>query len=185
MYIVVGLGNPGQRYAGTRHNIGFDTIDYFAAKHGINVNKLKQRALQGEGRIAGQRVILAKPQTYMNLSGEAVRALLEYYKLDSQNIIVIYDDIDLPVGALRIRHKGSAGTHNGMRSILYHLASEQFPRMRIGVGKSDIIPLKDYVMTRYQKDEVPLMEDAVKRCALAIETTISDNLDKAMNLYNG
>ncbi len=185
MFIIVGLGNPGRKYQGTRHNIGFDTIDYIARKYNIKVNKLKHQALVGEGRIARQRVILVKPQTFMNLSGQSVQSLMRYYKVDSTHLFVIYDDIDLAVGALRIRHKGSAGTHNGMRNIIYLLKRDDFPRFRIGIGRSDVIDLRDFVLTRYQKAEVPLMEAAVERCAAAIETALSENLDKAMNKYNG
>ncbi len=185
MYIIVGLGNPGRKYQGTRHNVGFDAIDYIAEQHGIRVGKLKHQALLGEGRIAGQRVLLVKPQTYMNLSGQAVSSLLRYYKLNRDQLFVIYDDIDLPLGALRIRQKGSAGTHNGMRNIIYLLRRDDFPRFRIGIGKSDKIALRDFVLTRYQKDEVAPMEAAIARCERAIVSAIDEGLDKAMSKYNG
>ncbi len=126
MYIIAGLGNPGKKYENTRHNMGFTAIDLLAEKFGIKVNKLRFKALTGEGRIAGQKVLLIKPQTYMNLSGESVRMALDYYKEPPENLIVIYDDIDIPTGSIRIRKKGSAGTHNGMRNILYQIQSEDF-----------------------------------------------------------
>ncbi len=185
MYMIVGLGNPGTRYQGTRHNVGFDTIDYLARKHNIKVNKLKHKALVGEGTIGGRRTMLIKPQTYMNLSGESVMALVQYYKVEPSNLFVIYDDIDLDLGALRIRKKGSAGTHNGMRNIIYLLKRDDFPRFRIGIGRSDVIPLRDFVLTRYQSDEVPVMEKAIERCASAIVTALEESLDKAMSNYNG
>lgn len=142
MYIIAGLGNPGKKYENTRHNMGFTAIDLLAEKFGIKVNKLRFKALTGEGRIAGQKVLLIKPQTYMNLSGESVRMALDYYKEPPENLIVIYDDIDIPTGSIRIRKKGSAGTHNGMRNILYQIQSEDFPRIRVGIGsgkKDDLI----------------------------------------------
>ncbi len=185
MYIIVGLGNPGRKYQGTRHNVGFDTIDYIARKHNIKVNKLKHQALVGEGRIAGQRVLLVKPQTYMNLSGQSVSSLLRYYKVTLNKLFVIYDDIDIAAGTLRIRQKGSAGTHNGMRNIIYLLKRDDFPRFRIGIGRSDVMALRDFVLTRYQKDEVPLMEAAIERCEKAVVSTLTDGLDKAMSSYNG
>ncbi len=185
MYMIVGLGNPGPKYEGTRHNVGFDTIDYLAREHDIKVNKLKHKALVGEGTIAGQRTMLVKPQTYMNLSGQAVLALVQYYKVESSNLFVIYDDIDLDLGALRIRKKGSAGTHNGMRNIIYLLKRDDFPRFRIGIGRSDVIPLRDFVLTRYQRDEVAVMERAIERCERAVVTALQEGLDKAMSNYNG
>ena len=142
MYIIAGLGNPGKKYENTRHNMGFTAIDLLAEKFGIKVNKLRFKALTGEGRIAGQKVLLIKPQTYMNLSGESVRMALDYYKEPPENLIVIYDDIDIPTGSIRIRKKGSAGTHNGMKSIIYDLQFDDFPRLRIGIGtdrKEDMI----------------------------------------------
>ncbi len=184
MYIIVGLGNIGRKYQGTRHNIGFDTVEYLASKHDIKINKLKHKAMLGEGIIAGEKVILAQPQTFMNLSGEAVLALVNYYDLPLENLIVIYDDIDIELGALRIRKKGSAGTHNGMKNIIMLLNDDKFPRIRIGVGRDERMDLKDFVLSRYHKDEVKPMETAVKRCCEAIECLISDGVDMAMNKYN-
>lgn len=185
MYIVVGLGNPGRTYEGTRHNIGFEVIDYLARQHQIKVNKIKHKALLGEMTIGGEKVLLVKPQTYMNLSGETVQSLMHYYKVPLDQLIVIYDDVDLSPGKVRIRKKGSAGTHNGMRHIIQRLQKDEFPRIRIGVGQSEIIPLKDFVLSGFSKDEIPLMEEAVIRSAQAVVETIKSGLDKAMNLYNG
>ena len=179
------LGNPGGRYEGTRHNIGFEVIDYLSRNHHIAVKKIKHKALIGEGTIDGHKVALIKPQTFMNLSGEAVQSAIAYYKVPLENVLVIYDDIDLPPGALRIRHKGSGGTHNGMRNILAILKQEDFPRMRLGVGKSDVIPLEKFVLSGFTKEEIPLMEEAVLRCSKAIQLFIKEGLDRAMNAYNG
>ena len=129
MYVIAGLGNPGKKYENTRHNMGFITIDQLAEKHNIKTDKLKFKALVGEGRIAGQKVLLVKPQTYMNLSGESIREVMNFYKLEPENLIVIYDDIDIEAGTLRIRKFGSAGTHNGMKSVVYQLQSDRFPRI--------------------------------------------------------
>ncbi len=185
MYIIVGLGNPGKKYENTRHNIGFITVDYIADELGIKINKSKNKALVGEGSVSGQKVLLVKPQTYMNLSGEAVREIVSYYKIDLSNLIVIYDDIDIEKGAVRIRAKGSAGTHNGMRSVIYQLQDDNFPRVRIGIGKSDDIPLVNYVVGGFTKDEVNVMEDAVVRAAKGTLSIIEDGIELAMSRYNG
>ena len=134
MYLIAGLGNPGREYVGTRHNIGFEAADALCSKFDIKFNKEKFRAVFGSGTIAGEKVIVAKPQTYMNLSGESIRELAEWYKIDSENIIIMYDDISLPVGKLRIREKGSAGGHNGIKNIIYQLKTDVFPRIKIGMG---------------------------------------------------
>jgi PTH1 family peptidyl-tRNA hydrolase len=135
MYIIVGLGNPGKKYENTKHNIGFITLDLLAERNDIKINKIKHKALVGEGFISGLKVLLVKPQTFMNLSGNSVREVMEYYKEDIEKLIVVYDDVDIPMGRLRIRKKGSAGTHNGMKSIIYDLQDDGFPRVRIGIGK--------------------------------------------------
>ncbi|MEA4989091.1 MAG: aminoacyl-tRNA hydrolase [Anaerovorax sp.] len=184
MYIIVGLGNPGKQYENTRHNIGFITIEQLAEKHGISVTKIKHKALVGEGRISDQKVLLVKPQTFMNLSGNSVREILEYYKEDVANLVVIYDDIDIPAGAVRIRKKGSAGTHNGMRSILYDIKSDQFPRIRIGIGGERKMPLDRYVLGGFTKEEKPLMEEAVMTAVQAVECMLQKGIEKAMNEYN-
>lgn len=186
MYVVVGLGNPGQKYEKTRHNVGFDVIDILAKEYNISVTKIKHKALIGEGRIGSEKVLLVKPQTYMNLSGETLIDIYNYYKIDIENIIVIYDDIDLDVGKLRIRKKGSAGTHNGMKSIVKCLNSTNFPRVRVGVSKP--IPgqdLADFVLSRFKKEELNNLECGLEKAYLAVETIIKENIDIAMNKYNG
>lgn len=184
MYIIVGLGNPGKKYENTKHNIGFITLDYLADKHDIKINKIKHKALVGEGTVSGQKVLLVKPQTYMNLSGNSVREVMEYYKSEPEKLIVIYDDVDIPMGHLRIRKKGSAGTHNGMRSIIYDLQEDGFPRVRIGIGKERKMPLASFVLGGFEKDERELMEEAVERAALAVECMLEKGIDIAMGEYN-
>lgn len=185
MYVVVGLGNPGERYAQTKHNIGFITIDYLAEQHNIKVNKIKHKAVIGEGTIGGEKVLLVKPSTFMNLSGQSVMEIMNFYKVPIENLIVIYDDIDLPVGKVRIRQSGSSGTHNGMRNIIYLLNNQGYPRIRIGVGKQpDYMDLGDYVMTKFNEEEKPLIRDAVKNSALAVEEIVKNGINTAMNKYN-
>ncbi len=184
MYVIAGLGNPGKKYENTRHNMGFITVDRLAEKHDIKVDKLKFKALVGEGRIAGQKVLLVKPQTYMNLSGEAIREVMHFYKLSPENLIVIYDDIDIELGALRIRKFGSAGTHNGMKSVVYQLQSDRFPRIRIGIGSQKKGDLVDFVIGGFSKEEVPVLEEAVTKAVSAVECILEDDVDIAMNRYN-
>lgn len=186
MYIVAGLGNPGAKYHGTRHNIGFYTVELFAAAHGIKLNKIRHKALIGEGRIGDEKVIVVQPQTYMNLSGESLLDLKNFYKIDSSRIIVVYDDIDLDVGVLRIRPSGSAGTHNGMRSVIYQLQSEEFPRVRIGVGRPpEGWDLADYVLSRFGCEEIEPVKDACERAVKGIELIISKGVADAMSRFNG
>lgn len=184
MYVIAGLGNPGKKYENTRHNMGFITIDQLAEKHNIKADKLKFKALVGEGRIAGQKVLLVKPQTYMNLSGESIREVMNFYKLEPENLVVIYDDIDIEAGTLRIRKFGSAGTHNGMKSVVYQLQSDRFPRIRLGIGSQKKGDLVDFVIGGFSKEEVPVLEEAVKNAVLAVECIIEEGIDKAMNQYN-
>lgn len=184
MYVIAGLGNPGKQYENTRHNMGFITIDQLAEKHDIKVDKLKFKALVGEGRIAGQKVLLVKPQTFMNLSGESVREVMNFYKLEPEELIVIYDDIDIEPGTLRIRKFGSAGSHNGMKSVVQQLGSDRFPRIRVGVGKQKRGDLVGHVLGGFSKDEVPLIEEAVTNAVLSVETILSDGIDLAMSQYN-
>lgn len=184
MYVIAGLGNPGRKYENTRHNMGFITVDRLADKHSIKVDKLKFKGLAGEGRIAGQKVVLLKPQTFMNLSGESVREVMQFYKLAPEQLIVIYDDIDIDTGVLRIRKFGSAGTHNGMKSVIYQLQSDRFPRIRIGIGSGAKGDLAGYVTGGFSKAEVPLLRGAVENAVLAIESILSEGIDKAMNQYN-
>ena len=183
--VIIGLGNPGPRYENTRHNVGFDTIDRLSKKHNIAITKIKHKAIIGDGNIEGRRVLLVKPQTFMNLSGESVREIVEWYKVPVKNIIIIYDDIDLPVGKIRIRPKGSAGTHNGMRSVIYQIQSEDFPRIRIGVNKPPQgWDLADFVLSKFSADERKDVEDAIENAADAVEVILKSGIDKAMNRYN-
>ena len=184
MYIIVGLGNPGKQYENTRHNMGFLAVDLLAEKYNIDVNKIKFKALVGEGRIAGQKVLLVKPQTYMNLSGEAVRQAMDFYKIDPEELIVIYDDIDIPTGTFRIRKKGSPGTHNGMRNIFQHIQTNDFPRIRVGIGSGKKENLIGYVTGGISKSEQELLADVLKNSADAAACIIEKGIDKAMNEYN-
>lgn len=186
MYIIVGLGNPTKEYQNTRHNIGFDVIDKLADRFSISGLEKKHKALIGKGIINGQKVILAKPQTYMNLSGESVRELVDYYKVDEETeLIVIYDDISLDVGQLRIRKKGSAGGHNGIKSIIQHLGTDVFPRIKMGVGeKPKGYDLADYVLGHFKKEERVIMDESVIRATKAVELMVADEIGEAMNLYN-
>ena len=186
MYVVVGLGNPGKQYDKTRHNVGFDVIDILAEEYGISVSKIKHKALIGEGRVGSEKVLLVKPQTYMNLSGETLIDIYNYYKIDMENIIVIYDDIDLDVGKIRIRKKGSGGTHNGMRSITKCLGSTDFPRVRVGVSKPRPgQDLADFVLSRFRKEEADDLQVGLEKAAKSVDCMIRENIDKAMNQYNG
>ncbi len=186
MYLIVGLGNPGSKYAGTRHNMGFDTIDELVEKHRISSDGVKMKGMSGRGIIGGERVILLKPMTYMNLSGEAVRAWLDYYKLDpEEDLIVIYDDVDQEPGRMRIRKKGSAGGHNGMKSIIQHIGTSSFPRIRIGVGaKPAGWDLADYVLGHFSKEDRKVVDEVIRDAADAVEMIISEGVDEAMNRYN-
>lgn len=186
LFIIVGLGNPGNNYEQTRHNIGFVAIDELCFRHGIRLNKLKHKATFGEGEISGKRVLLVKPQTFMNLSGEAVRDIMAFHKILLQNLIVVYDDVDLPVGRIRVKEKGSAGTHNGMRSIISQLTLQDFPRVRIGIGRPENPKheLVDFVLGKFPKDEHPIMLEAVKRAADAIEEILKNDATSAIKLYN-
>ena len=186
MYVIVGLGNPSKEYDNTRHNIGFAAIDSLSDKYGISVNEVKHKALLGKGVIDGTKVILVKPLTYMNLSGEAVRAVVDYYKIDEEaELIVIYDDISLDVGQLRIRKKGSAGGHNGIKNIIQHLGHDTFQRIKIGVGeKPKGYDLADYVLGHFSKEEQDVMKDALEKVDGAVKLMLMDDVDEAMNRYN-
>ena len=186
MFIIVGLGNPGRDYQNTRHNIGFDVIDALADAAGISVIEKKHKAIIGKGVLDGQKVILAKPQTYMNLSGESVRDIIDYYKVDEQQeLIVISDDISLDVGMLRVRKKGSAGGHNGLKNIIQHLGHDTFMRIKMGVGeKPKGYDLADYVLGHFTQDERKLMDEAAKSAVEAIRMMLANDVDKAMNQFN-
>lgn len=184
MYLIVGLGNPGKKYELTRHNIGFEAVDLLARQLSVDINKTKFKALIGEGRIGSEKVILAKPQTFMNLSGESVQAMMAFYGIGPENLIVIYDDIDTEPGKIRIRKKGSAGTHNGMRSIIGLIKRDDFPRVRIGIGKQQHGDLADYVLGRFSKDEIPVMGEALDKAKDSVLMMIEKNIDDAMNAFN-
>lgn len=185
MKIIVGLGNPTPQYAGTRHNVGFSVIYNISDTYNIKVDTKKHKALIGKGVIEGEKVILAMPMTYMNLSGESVRELMDYYKCDLSDLIVIYDDISLDVGKLRIRAKGSAGGHNGIKNIIAHLGTQEFTRIKIGVGeKPNKMDLADYVLGRFSKEEQPVIRDSADTACKVVATIISDGIDVAMNKFN-
>ena len=186
MFIIAGLGNPTKEYERTRHNAGFDVIDRLSEKYNIAVDVKKHRAFIGKGMIAGQKVILAKPQTYMNLSGESIRSLLDYYKVDEEHeLLVIYDDISLGVGQLRIRAKGSAGGHNGIKNIIAHLGGQVFPRIKVGVGeKPPKYDLADYVLGHFSKAEKVLMDEGYDNAVRAVEMIVSGDIEGAMNEFN-
>ena len=186
MYVIVGLGNPGREYQNTRHNIGFDVIEALADVAGISVMERKHKAIIGKGVLDGQRVILVKPQTYMNLSGESVRDVIDYYKLDAtQDLIVISDDTSLDVGNIRVRKKGSAGGHNGLKDIIAHLGHDTFMRVKMGVGeKPKGYDLADYVLGHFTGDERKVMDEAAKTAVEAIRMMMSGDIDRAMNQFN-
>lgn len=185
MFAVVGLGNPGRNYSGTRHNIGFDTVELLADRNDIRLNKIKFKSIYGEGIIGGEKVIILKPQTYMNNSGMAVLDLYNFYKMPLENIIVIVDDVDIEFGTIRIRKKGSDGGHNGLKSIIYQLGSQDFPRIKIGIGKKrEEQDLADFVLSKFSKEEKPYIEEAMLKAALAAETIITCGIDDAMNKFN-
>jgi PTH1 family peptidyl-tRNA hydrolase len=183
---IVGLGNPGGRFENTRHNIGFVTVDRFCERHGISVGRLKHKALCGEGIVSGRKVLVVKPQTFMNDSGQSVREVVSFYKTEPADLAVVYDDVDLAAGTLRIRPKGSAGTHNGMRDIIYQLQFDDFPRFRIGIGaERGPVPLRDFVLSGFAAGELDVMREAVDRCVDALEVWVRDGIEAAMQRYNG
>ena len=186
MYIIVGLGNPSKQYEGTRHNAGFMTLDVLADRYNIDISEKKHKALCGKGVIEGNKVVLLKPQTFMNLSGECVRAAEDFYMQTPEEIIVIYDDISLVPEQLRVRNKGSAGGHNGMKNIIAHLGTQDFPRIRVGVGEKPAgMDLADYVLGRFSKGERELLEEAFKEGAQAAVAILCDGIESAMNQFNG
>ena len=185
MYIIAGLGNPGRQYEKTRHNAGFMALDALADQLGIAVEEKKHKGLCGRGVIGGEKVLLLKPQTFMNLSGESIRAAADFYKVDPEHIMVIYDDISLEPGQLRLRKKGSAGGHNGIKSIIACLGTQEFPRIKVGVGaKPDRLDLADYVLGHFSQIEERIMEDAAKEAGQAAQSIIMDGMESAMNCYN-
>jgi len=186
MYIIVGLGNPDRQYQNTRHNIGFDVVDVIASKNHITISELKHKALIGKGIVGGEKAVLVKPQTYMNLSGESVREVIDFYKIDEKSeLVVISDDVSLDVGQIRIRKKGSAGGHNGLKNIILHLGHDEFQRVKMGVGeKPGGYDLADYVLGRFSKEESSLIGDGTKKALQAVEMMLAGDTDRAMNEFN-
>mgnify|MGYP000099348504 CR=1 FL=1 len=185
MYAIIGLGNPEKKYDKTRHNIGFDVIDELASQMGVQVNTKRHKALCGVGQIGSEKVILVKPQTYMNLSGDSVIQFANFYKLNPEEIIVIYDDIDTNPGKIRIRKKGGPGTHNGMKSVVSRLNSEDFPRVRVGIGipefKGDLV---NYVIGNITDEDYEELKKGINKASEAVASIIKDGIDMAMNKYN-
>jgi len=184
MKLIVGLGNPGAEYERTRHNVGWQVLDAFAKKFRVDIARHEKSAMTGTGRVAGGSVMVAKPLTYMNLSGDAVRLLANAYLESTTELMVVYDDIDLPLGKLRIRPNGSAGTHNGMRSIISELQSENFPRLRVGIGAAGEGKLRDYVLDEFSADEQPVIDQAIARAVDALVLFCRGDLKRAMNEFN-
>ncbi|MCE5222383.1 MAG: aminoacyl-tRNA hydrolase [Clostridium sp.] len=184
MFLIVGLGNPGKEYEDTRHNIGFKVVDNIAKEYNIEVNRQKFKGIYGEGFIEGEKVMLLKPTTFMNLSGESVREVVDFYNIDNDKILVIYDDISLEVGTLRIREKGSAGGHNGMKSIIAHLGSDIFPRIKVGIGQPNINLIK-HVLGKFTKEEVTVLSESIQASTKAARKIIESDIKTAMNQFNG
>lgn len=187
MYIIAGLGNPTKQYENTRHNAGFCVIDYLSETYQIPVKQAGYKALYGSGYIEGQKVLLLKPQTFMNLSGESIRAAMDFYKIDpEEELIVVYDDISLDPGQLRVRGKGSAGGHNGIKNIILHTGGQKFPRVRVGVGqKPEGYDLADYVLGHFSKEDQKLMDEAFQEAGKAVAAIVTEGIDAAMNKFNG
>ena len=185
-FMVVGLGNPGRDYEFTRHNAGFLTLDHIAVEENVEIKKLKYKALIGDTVISGHRCLLVKPQTFMNNSGESVREISQFYKIPPEKIIVIFDDISLPCGKLRIRRKGTDGGHNGIKSIIYHLNSDNFPRIKVGVGAKPHpdYKLADWVLSTFKKDEMEELKKAIEKATEVLPYMLDGEIDKAMNKAN-
>lgn len=185
MYLIVGLGNPEEEYANTRHNMGFDAINKISEKNNIKVNKTKFEGLYGTGEIEGEKVILLKPQTYMNLSGQSIKKYADYYKIVPENIIVIFDDIDMEKGQIRIRKQGSGGSHKGMISVVEMLGTEKIPRIRVGIGSPENKKyMIEYVISKINKEEQEQLQPGIEKAEEAVKAIIKEGLDKAMNKYN-
>ena len=186
-WLVVGLGNMGDQYEGTRHNVGFRVLDELAERAGVPVQKLKYRALTNTAQVGGEKVLLMKPVTFMNLSGEAVRPAADFYKIPADHVLVLSDDVALPVGKLRIRRGGSAGGHNGLKDIIRHLGTDQFPRVKVGVGEKPHpdYDMADWVLGKFQGEDKKAIDQAVEKAADAVEMILRQGVDKAMSRYNG
>jgi len=186
MYVILGIGNPGRQYENTKHNIGFISLDYLAASCGIQINKIKHKALIGEGMLAGEKVLLVKPQTFVNLSGESAASIMDFYKLAPEQLIVIYDDATLEEGRIRIRAKGSDGGHNGIKSIIYHLQSDRFCRIKLGVGTPpEHYDLADWVLARFTEEQIKTLSSAVDQVPDMVTEIIKNGTQRAMNRFNG
>lgn len=185
-YIIAGLGNPGKKYETTRHNTGFMFIDVLADKLGVKVNKIQFKATTGIADINGHKCLLIKPSTFMNNSGESLREAVAFYKIPPEKVIVVFDDISLPCGKMRIRRKGSDGGHNGIKSIIYHLKSDMFPRIKMGVGEKPHpdYDLADWVLSSFNKDDIKLMREASEKACEAVELMVDDKIDAAMSKFN-
>ncbi len=184
-FVIAGLGNPGPKYEGTKHNIGFDVVDRLGTKYNIEINKFKHKALVGDGIIDGRRVLLVKPQTFMNLSGESIREIVNFYKIPQDHFVVIYDDTSLPVSGVRIREKGSHGGHNGIRNIIAQMGTDEFWRIKVGIGeKPNGWDLADYVLAKFDKDDLPMMEQGADKAVNAVELILSRGIMDAMNQIN-
>ncbi len=182
--LIVGLGNPGKKYEKTRHNCGFMVIDELARQLNIPVESNKFQGIYGKGKVNGDDVILLKPQTYMNLSGDSLIQFMNYFKVAVEDIVVVYDDLDLPVGKIRLRAKGSPGGHNGIKSIVSHLKTQNFNRVRVGIDKDKFIPVIDYVLGKFTKEQEPLLLESIAQASAALKVAIQDDFSKAMNQYN-
>ena len=184
-FCIVGLGNPGRQYEDTKHNVGFHVIDRLAEKYDIQVTKFKHKALIGDGMIQGRRVLLVKPQTFMNLSGESVREIVNFYKIPQERFVVIFDDTSLPCGSVRIREKGSHGGHNGIRNIIAQMGTEEFYRIKVGIGeKPSGWDLADYVLSKFDADALPLMEQGMDKAVLGVEVMLAKGIHEAANRVN-
>ncbi len=184
MKLIVGLGNPGSKYNSTRHNIGFMVVDGYAQSLDLNINGKEKNALVAKTNISGEKVIFAKPQTFMNNSGQAVRALADYYNISSDEIIIIYDDLDLNVGQIRVKTKGGHGGHNGIKSIINHLGTKDFNRLRIGIGRPEYGTVVDYVLGRFSKKESDIIENTLDKVKNAIDDYLRKDINQVMNRYN-
>ncbi len=184
MKMIVALGNPGKQYEFTRHNAGFLMADFYAQEHNFSINRIKFKGLTGETILHGEKVLFLKPQTFMNLSGESVREAADFYKLPDEDILVVYDDISLNLGRLRIRRKGTDGGHNGIKSIIYHLQSDAFPRVKIGINEPHPGDLKDYVLSSFSQDSLNILKEIAKINMQVIDTFIKEGVDAAMNRFN-
>ena len=185
MYLIVGLGNPEQEYSNTRHNMGFDTVNKLAKQYEIEINKKKFKGVYGTGNIEGEKVIILKPQTYMNLSGESIKEAIDFYKIEGKNIIIIYDDIDIKPGIIKVRKTGGPGTHNGMKSVIQNIQMKEFPRVRVGIGmpehKNDLI---NYVIGKIPKEEIEILDKSTTKAKEAVIEIIKNGINRAMNKFN-